>query len=167
MSLLFSKDQRIEPALRGIWITNQNGQLYGEELQIRYFIMNYSNISRKISDRFCKIHQKRPFILGLDRVLETTFTASAEAQIACWLGITKRLLNEKYVRNFERKKLLYQSDRLYQAIDPIIVMHLSRTAAELNVYETMMFYSFCFFSIVDEEIFYQYDLTEQKLPTAV
>ena len=61
----------------------------------------------------------------------------------------------------KEKKLLYQSDRLYQAIDPIIVMHLSRTAAELNVYETMMFYSF-FFSIVDEEIFYQYDLTRSK-----
>ena len=65
-------------------------------------------------------------LLRIIRVLETTFTASAEAQIACWLGITKkRLLNEKSTyETLKEKKLLYQSDRLYQAIDPIIVMHL-------------------------------------------
>ncbi|EEV51877.1 conserved hypothetical protein [Enterococcus faecium 1,231,408] len=172
-SSVFRKIKELNQLLEEFGLQIKNGQLYGEELQIRYFYYElFQYIPEDQRPFFLQnTPEKRPFILGLGRVLETTFTASAEAQIACWLGITKkRLLNEKSTyATLEEKKLLYQSDRLYQAIDPIIVMHLSRTAAELNVYETMMFYSFFVsFSIVDEEIFYQYDLTRsKKLPTAV
>ena len=172
-SSVFRKIKELNQLLEEFGLQIKNGQLYGEELQIRYFYYElFQYIPEDQRPLFLQnTPEKRPFILGLGRVLETTFTASAEAQIACWLGITKkRLLNEKSTyETLKEKKLLYQSDRLYQAIDPIIVMHLSRTAAELNVYETMMYYSFFVsFSIVDEEIFYQYDLTRsKKLPTAV
>ncbi|MDU5672958.1 MAG: helix-turn-helix domain-containing protein [Enterococcus faecium] len=153
-SSVFRKIKELNQLLEEFGLQIKNGQLYGEELQIRYFYYElFQYIPEDQRPLFLQnTPEKRPFILGLDRVLETTFTASAEAQIACWLGITKkRLLNEKSTyATLKEKKLLYQSDRLYQAIDPIIVMHLSRTAAELNVYETMMFYSFFVsFSIVD------------------
>lgn len=147
-SSVFRKIKELNQLLEEFGLQIKNGQLYGEELQIRYFYYElFQYIPEDQRPLFLQnTPEKRPFILGLDRVLETTFTASAEAQIACWLGITKkRLLNEKSTyATLKEKKLLYQSDRLYQAIDPIIVMHLSRTAAELNVYETMMFYSFLF-----------------------
>ena len=151
-SSVFRKIKELNQLLEEFGLQIKNGQLYGEELQIRYF---YYELFQYIPE------DQRPLFLQ----------NTPEKQIACWLGITKkRLLNEKSTyETLKEKKLLYQSDRLYQAIDPIIVMHLSRTAAELNVYETMMFYSFFVsFSIVDEEIFYQYDLTRsKKLPTAV
>ncbi|HEN8333749.1 TPA: helix-turn-helix domain-containing protein [Enterococcus faecium] len=134
-SSVFRKIKELNQLLEEFGLQIKNGQLYGEELQIRYF---YYELFQYIPE------DQRPLFL------QNTPEKSTYATL-------------------KEKKLLYQSDRLYQAIDPIIVMHLSRTAAELNVYETMMFYSFFVsFSIVDEEIFYQYDLTRsKKLPTAV
>lgn len=58
---------------------------------------------------------------------------------------------------------------MYQALDPVISLYLSRTAAEISGYEPLMFYSFFVsFAVLSEEHFYQYDLTRsKKLPTAV
>ena len=72
-------------------------------------------------------------------------------------------------KTLKTRKTLYENDRLYQVIDPVLSLYLSRTAADLSNYETLMFYSFFVsFAVLDEEHFYQYDLTRsKKLPTAV
>ncbi len=172
-SSVFRKIKELNQLLEEFGLQIKNGQLYGEELQIRYFYYElFQYISEDQRPLFLQntpekktVHSRigpciRNNVYGISRSTDCLLARDYE----------KRLLNEKSTyATLKEKKLLYQSDRLYQAIDPIIVMHLSRTAAELNVYETMMFYSFFVsFSIVDEEIFYQYDLTRsKKLPTAV
>ena len=46
-------------------------------------------------------------------------------------------------KTLKTRKTLYENDRLYQVIDPVLSLYLSRTAADLSNYETLMFYSFC------------------------
>ena len=172
-SSVFRKIKELNQLLQEISLQIKNGQLYGEELQVRYFYyVLFQFISESQRPLFLQqTPDKAPLILGLERALETTFSQESASKIACWLGITrKRLLSEKTTfATLKEKKILYQKDRLYQALDPVISLYLSRTAAEISGYEPLMFYSFFVsFAVLSEEHFYQYDLTRsKKLPTAV
>lgn len=172
-SSVFRKIKELNQLLQEFSLQIKNGQLYGEELQVRYFYyVLFQFISESQRPLFLQqTPDKAPLILGLERALETTFSQESASKIACWLGITrKRLLSEKTTfATLKEKKILYQKDRLYQALDPVISLYLSRTAAEISGYEPLMFYSFFVsFSVLSEEHFYQYDLTRsKKLPTAV
>ena len=172
-SSVFRKIKELNQLLQEFSLQIKNGQLYGEELQVRYFYyVLFQFISESQRPLFLQqTHAKAPLMLGLERALETTFSQESASKIACWLGITrKRLLSEKTTfATLKEKKILYQKDRLYQALDPVISLYLSRTAAEISGYEPLMFYSFFVsFAVLSEEHFYQYDLTRsKKLPTAV
>lgn len=172
-SSVFRKIKELNQLLQEFSLQIKNGQLYGEELQVRYFYyVLFQFISESQRPLFLQqTPDKAPLILGLERALETTFSQESASKIACWLGITrKRLLSEKTTfATLKEKKILYQKDRLYQALDPVISLYLSRTAAEIRGYEPLMFYSFFVsFAVLSEEHFYQYDLTRsKKLPTAV
>ncbi|WP_395530732.1 helix-turn-helix domain-containing protein [Enterococcus hirae] len=172
-SSVFRKIKELNQLLQEFSLQIKNGQLYGEELQVRYFYyVLFQFISESQRPLFLQqTPDKAPLILGLERALETTFSQESASKIACWLGITrKRLLSEKTTfATLKEKKILYQKDRLYQALDPVISLYLSRTAAEISGYEPLMFYSFFVsFAVLSEEHFYQYDLTRsKKLPTAV
>ncbi len=172
-SSVFRKIKELNQLLQEFSLQIKNGQLYGEELQVRYFYyVLFQFISESQRPLFLQqTLDKAPLILGLERALETTFSQESASKIACWLGITrKRLLSEKTTfATLKEKKILYQKDRLYQALDPVISLYLSRTAAEISGYEPLMFYSFFVsFAVLSEEHFYQYDLTRsKKLPTAV
>lgn len=172
-SSVFRKIKELNQLLQEFSLQIKNGQLYGEELQVRYFYyVLFQFISESQRPLFLQqTPDKAPLILGLERALETTFSQESASKIACWLGITrKRLLSEKTTfATLKEKKILYQKDRLYQALDPVISLYLSRTAAEISSYEPLMFYSFFVsFAVLSEEHFYQYDLTRsKKLPTAV
>ena len=172
-SSVFRKIKELNQLLQEFSLQIKNGQPYGEELQVRYFYyVLFQFISESQRPLFLQqTPDKAPLILGLERALETTFSQESASKIACWLGITrKRLLSEKTTfATLKEKKILYQKDRLYQALDPVISLYLSRTAAEISGYEPLMFYSFFVsFAVLSEEHFYQYDLTRsKKLPTAV
>lgn len=172
-SSVFRKIKELNQLLQEFSLQIKNGQLYGEELQVRYFYyVLFQFISESQRPLFLQqTPDKAPLILGLERALETTFSQESASKIACWLGITrKRLLSEKTTfATLKEKKILYQKDRLYQALDPVISLYLSRTATEISGYEPLMFYSFFVsFAVLSEEHFYQYDLTRsKKLPTAV
>lgn len=172
-SSVFRKIKELNQLLQEFSLQIKNGQLYGEELQVRYFYyVLFQFISESQRPLFLQqTPDKAPLILGLERALETTFSQESASKIACWLGITrKRLLSEKTTfATLKEKKILYQKDRLYQALDPVISLYLSRTVAEISGYEPLMFYSFFVsFAVLSEEHFYQYDLTRsKKLPTAV
>ncbi|EMF0383923.1 helix-turn-helix domain-containing protein [Enterococcus hirae] len=172
-SSVFRKIKELNQLLQEFSLQIKNGQFYGEELQVRYFYyVLFQFISESQRPLFLQqTPDKAPLILGLERALETTFSQESASKIACWLGITrKRLLSEKTTfATLKEKKILYQKDRLYQALDPVISLYLSRTAAEISGYEPLMFYSFFVsFAVLSEEHFYQYDLTRsKKLPTAV
>ncbi|MFS1134049.1 helix-turn-helix domain-containing protein [Enterococcus hirae] len=172
-SSVFRKIKELNQLLQEFSLQIKNGQLYGEEFQVRYFYyVLFQFISESQRPLFLQqTPDKAPLILGLERALETTFSQESASKIACWLGITrKRLLSEKTTfATLKEKKILYQKDRLYQALDPVISLYLSRTAAEISGYEPLMFYSFFVsFAVLSEEHFYQYDLTRsKKLPTAV
>lgn len=172
-SSVFRKIKELNQLLQEFSLQIKNGQLYGEELQVRYFYyVLFQFISESQRPLFLQqTPDKAPLILGLERALETTFSQESASKIACWLGITrKRLLSKKTTfATLKEKKILYQKDRLYQALDPVISLYLSRTAAEISGYEPLMFYSFFVsFAVLSEEHFYQYDLTRsKKLPTAV
>ncbi|OJG83298.1 transcriptional regulator [Enterococcus ratti] len=172
-STVFRKIKELNQLLQEFSLQIKNGQLYGEELQVRYFyFVLFQFIPESHRPLFLRqTADKSPFILGLERGLKTTFSPISSMKVTCWLGIMhKRLLSEKTTFNtLKEKKLLYQKDQLYQAISPILSLYLSRTAAELSEYEPLMFYSFFVsFGVLDEASFYQYDLTRsKKLPTAV
>ena len=172
-SSVFRKIKELNQLLQEFSLQIKNGQLYGEELQVRYFYyVLFQFISESQRPLFLQqTPDKAPLILGLERALETTFSQESASKSACWLGITrKRLWSEKTTfATLKEKKILYQKDRLYQALDPVISLYLSRTAAEISGYEPLMFYSFFVsFAVLSEEHFYQYDLTRsKKLPTAV
>lgn len=172
-SSVFRKIKELNHLLKEFSLQIKNGQIYGEELQVRYFYyVLFQFIPESQRPLFLQnTPEKRPLILGLERSVETTFSADASIKIACWLGITrKRLMSEKTTfKTLKTRKTLYEIDRLYQVIDPVLSLYLSRTAADLSNYETLMFYSFFVsFAVLDEEHFYQYDLTRsKKLPTAV
>ncbi len=172
-SSVFRKIKELNQLLKEFSLQIKNGQIYGEELQVRYFYyVLFQFIPESQRPLFLQnTPEKRPLLLGLERSLETIFTTDSSTKIACWLGITrKRLTSEKTTFDTLRtKKILYEKDRLYQVIDPVVSLYLSRTAADLSSYETLMFYSFFVsFAVLEEEHFYQYDLTRsKKLPTAV
>ncbi|STD21804.1 helix-turn-helix domain-containing protein [Enterococcus mundtii] len=172
-SSVFRKTKELNQLLKEFSLQIKNGQIQGEELQIRYFYYSLfqffpeSQRPQYLQDT----PDKRPLIVGLAHVLNTTFSPQSSSKIATWIGITrKRLLSDKMkFSGTKEKKEIYQEDQLYQTIHPVISLYLSRTAADVTAYESMMFYSFLVtFSVLEEETFYQYELTRsKKLPTAV
>lgn len=171
-SSVFRKIKELNQLLAEFSLQIKNGQLYGEELQVRYFYYVFFQFfpEEKRPEYIKNTPEKRALIVGLERTLKTTFDSEALKKIACWVGITrKRLMSEKTTfSQVKEKKQLYQKDALYQALDSVVTLYYSRTAAEVNAYESLMFYSFFVsFSVLEEEVFYQYDLTRsKKLPTA-
>ncbi|MDU5510841.1 helix-turn-helix domain-containing protein [Enterococcus gilvus] len=166
-SSVFRKFRELNEVLAEFHIRIKNGRLQGEELQIRYFYFQiYSYFPVRMRPRFLVASdQNQLFFRGLERALETEFSAEAKSEIACWLGISLKRMSAKKTQQTRLKTTyrLFQKDALFQRIEPLIRLYNSRSSFELNQYEPMIFYSFLVsFAILDEETFYRYELQRSK-----
>lgn len=170
-STTFRKLKELNQILKEFQVQIKNGELQGEELQIRYvYYQLFSLMMPYCTLPLVTLPDYATFIKGLSQSLTCRFTKIQQEKISLWWYITqKRWLAKKI--EYQRLKTIFASfykDEWYLKMDHFISLYLSRMAVENDRYEGIMFYIFLIsFEVLSEEDFYQYDLSRSKrLPTA-
>ena len=171
-STVFRKIKEVNVILKEFQVQIKNGELQGEELQIRYVYYQLFSLMMpyRTLDSFLTIPDYDPFIRALSRTLDCQFSRTQKEKITLWWYLTQKRWLAKNP-NFERLAMIFRpflEDEWYKKIDRFMSLYLSRIAIENNIYEAIMLYIFVIsFEILGEEDFYQYDLSRSKrLPTA-
>lgn len=171
-SSVFRKIKELNRLLTEFGLQIKNGQLVGEEAQIRYFYDQlYSFLPKRMPEYMQLTPENQNFIRALEQVLETQFSWEAAGRIGRWLGITRKRLTAKKTVTKKTQKLMkpYLENVLYQKINHVVTLYFSRTSLEVTQSESMIFYQFFVSNyLLEEDDAYRFELLRsKKLPTAV
>lgn len=160
---IFRKLRDINQLLKPFHIKIKNGQLVGDELQIRYFYYSLLMIvDTEFSSEDIAVKHLMAYIQPEFRY---TFSKVALKQLSCWLFVTRFRLS---VANHENSRFFdiqdrFTDDPLYQKMAVIIHDYFNETVAYIGKYEGAMFYCFFIsFDILGVDNFSSYDLTRRK-----
>ncbi|GFH39980.1 hypothetical protein Hs20B_03780 [Lactococcus insecticola] len=156
--------RELNQVLEDFNIAIKNGQMVGDELQIRYFyyqLLSFMDIRFSIND---------PEVIGLIKLLQPEFartlSKAAQKRLACWNYVTRHRLtianhqNDRLTQHIERR---FKSDQLYLFLNQVVQPYFQRLTPSVSKYEGAMLYSFMVsFYILGEENFSSYDLTRRK-----
>lgn len=160
---IFRKLRELNQLLTPFHIKIKNGQLVGDELQIRYFYYSLFTImdTEFSSDDLAVSH----LIEKIQPEFRHTFSRGALKRLSCWLFVTRYRLS---VANSENSHFFdiedkFISDPLYQKMGEIIHHYFKDMASYVSKYEGAMFYCFFVsFDILGTDNFSTYDLTRRK-----
>lgn len=160
---IFRKLRDLNQLLKPFHIKIKNGQLVGDELQIRYFYYSLFTIvdTAFSSDDLAVSH----LIQKLQPEFRYTFSKGALKRLSCWLFVTRNRLS---VANPENSHFFdiqdkFISDPLYQKMGDIIHRYFKDVVSYVGKYEGAMFYCFFVsFDILGADNFASYDLTRRK-----
>ncbi len=160
---IFRKLRDLNQSLQAFDIGIRNGQLVGDELQIRYF---YYQLFLLVDSGFSS-HDVAVTNLMTQLQLEfqQSFSRLALKRLSCWLFVTRHRLQ---VANPDNARLAqiqdkFEADQLYYLIQGVISAYLKQTVTYVGKHEGAMFYCFLIsFDILGEANFARYDLTRRK-----
>lgn len=160
---IFRKLRDINQILKPFHIKIKNGQLVGDELQIRYFYYClFSIVDTEFSSDDISVSH---LMANIQPEFRYTFSKVALKRLSCWLFVTRFRLS---VANHENSRFFeiqdrFTADPLYQKLGKIIHNHLEENATYVGKYEGAMFYCFFIsFDILGVDNFSSYDLTRRK-----
>lgn len=170
-STLFRKQKELNQLLQAFHIQIKNGDLIGDETQIRYayfelftFIQTYAN-----EEFLEETNELYRFVRALEQVLQIEFDTFQRPRLLCYIVIfQKRVGLPRTTQPLLQENLAkFIDDPLFQKLDTFMSIYLSYSTAELNQEESLLLYIFLTsFYLLGEEFFYTYDLVRsQKLPT--
>ena len=166
---IFRKLRDLNNSLRIFNIGIKNGQLVGDELQIRYFYYQfYLLVDSGFSSTDLAVTK---LMAQLQPEFQQSFSKIARKRMGCWLFVTRHRLqvaNSDYTRLTQIHDR-FEADQLYQMIQNIIPEYFQQTVNFVGKYEGAMFYCFLItFDIIGEDNFARYDLLRRKkISTAV
>ncbi|MDN6212539.1 MAG: helix-turn-helix domain-containing protein [Lactococcus sp.] len=160
---IFRKLRELNKALVPFSIEIKNGQLVGDELQIRYFYYTlFFLIDRDFSSDDLAVKE---LMSKMQPEFRHTFSKTALKRLSCWLFVTRHRL---MVANHLNHRLTdiqekFISDALYQKLSQIMEAYFKETTPYVGKNEGAMFYCFLIsFDILGEDNFAHYDLTRRK-----
>lgn len=166
-SSLFRKIKELNSYLAEFGIKIRNGQLQGEELQIRYFyyqfywyVANKEAISNHKTDR-----QVPQMVQAMENFLGVTFAPENKQRLSIWFYISKKriAIDKKKYQNLRQKMEPYLTDHLYQKIRPMVLRYFSRYSVEVDEEEAMLHFVFLLaFPILTEHDFHEYALLRDR-----
>jgi hypothetical protein len=160
---IFRKLRELNQVLKDFNVGIKNGQLVGDELQIRYF---YYQLFLKLDTGFSSNDLEAQRLLAkLQPEFKHTFSKIALNRLSCWLFVTQHRV---MVANHENKRLMqiidkFEEDKLYQKITKLVEKYFRHFISYVGKNEGAMFYCFFIsFDILGEDNFATYDLTRRK-----
>lgn len=160
---IFRKLRELNQSLQAFGIGIKNGQLVGDELQIRYF---YYQLFLVIDSGFSSDDMAvKQLMTDLQPEFQQTFSRLALKRLSCWLFVTRHRLQ---VANSDNARLVQlhdkiETDHLYQVCQTVIGAYFRQTVNFVGKHEGAMFYCFLIaFDILGEDNFTRYDLTRRK-----
>ncbi|MGB6178530.1 helix-turn-helix domain-containing protein [Carnobacterium sp.] len=172
-SSLFRKIKELNVLLKEFSIQIKNGQLQGEELQIRYFYFQvywfltpYEEFQQAILTS-----QNQNLINGFEKELDIKFSSFSRMRVSLWFAISKKrtAVTKKIHKTILQKMKPYKNDHLYKQVRQLILLYSSRYSIEVEEEESMIHFIFLTSqSILSEKDFINYDLVRsRRTPTAL
>ncbi|MFK4566908.1 helix-turn-helix domain-containing protein [Enterococcus sp. UD-01] len=172
-SSLFRKIKEVNQLLREFDLKIKNGQLKGEELQIRYF---YFQLYWFLTPY--EVHLKKTMALqnvrlikALEQALAVSFDEYSQLKLSLWLTISKKRLNvqSKVFQALREKGRSYEKDPLYKTLRSFSLRYLSRYPLEIDEDESMLHFVFLMsMSVLSETDFNNYSLIRgRRTPTSL
>lgn len=166
-SSLFRKIKELNSHLKEFGIKIRNGQLQGEELQIRYF---YFQFYYYIEDKSKLItiqadNQMTQAIQSLENFLTVTVVPENRQRLTIWLIISKSRLTvkDKDFKHLRKQMKPYVKDPLYHKIQVMVLRYFSRYSIEVDDVEAMIHFAFLLaFPILTEDDFHEYTLIRDR-----
>lgn len=160
---IFRKLRDINQSLKKFGIGIRNGQLVGDELQIRYF---YYQLFLLVDTGFSSDDLAvTKLVTKLQPEFHQSFSKIALKRLSCWLFVTRHLLQ---VANTDNTRLTqiqdkFETDKLYRMIQEVMREYFKESINFVGKHEGAMFYCFLItFDILGEDNFARYDLTRRK-----
>ncbi|WEG74228.1 helix-turn-helix domain-containing protein [Vagococcus intermedius] len=162
-STLFRKTKEINYLLKEFKIQLKNGNILGEELQIRYFyFLMYQAATpyHQLSEKVLTEHNMR-LIQSLEKTLTMKLPSYSYTRIGLWLMISKKRIKytKKVYRKVRKKMFLYESDWLYKKVRQFVLLYTSRYSIEVVEEESMLHFIF----VASMSIFHYQDFTSYDL----
>ena len=166
-SSLFRKIKELNSYLKEFGIKIRNGQLHGEELQIRYFYFQfYSYIENKeslvVSHNDKQITQ---MVQAMESSLQVTIEPENKKRLDIWMLISKTRVTSKEKKYTALREHMqsYLEDPLYQKIRMMVLRYFSRYSIEVDEEEAMLHFAFLLaFPILNEHDFHEYTLERDR-----
>lgn len=166
-SSLFRKIKELNSYLKEFGIKIRNGQLHGEELNIRYFYFQfYSYIEDK--EALIASHSDKQItqmVQAVESFLHVTIEPESRQRLDVWILISKNRVKhkeKKYLRLREQMQP-YLEDQLYQKIRIMVLRYFSRYSIEVDEEEAMLHFAFLLaFPILTEHDFHEYTLERDR-----
>ncbi|AEB30179.1 hypothetical protein CAR_c15200 [Carnobacterium sp. 17-4] len=166
-SSLFRKIKELNSYLKEFGIKIRNGQLHGEELQIRYFYFQfYSYIENKeslvVSHNDKQITQ---LVQAMESSLQVTIEPENKQRLDIWMLISKTRVTSKEKKYTDLREHMqpYLEDTLYQKIRIMVLRYFSRYSIEVDEEEAMLHFAFLLaFPILNEHDFHEYTLERDR-----
>lgn len=166
-SSLFRKIKELNSYLKEFGIKIRNGQMHGEELQIRYFYFQFysyieDNLGSSVSHSDKQIMQ---MVQAVESYLKVTIEPENRQRLDTWMLISKNRINSKDKKyTYLRKQMQpYLADTLYQKIRIIVLRYFSRYSIEVDEEEAMVHFAFLLaFPILTEHDFHDYTLERDR-----
>lgn len=166
-SSLFRKIKELNTHLKEFGLKIRNGQLQGEELQIRYF---YFQFYYYIEDKSALIHlrsdqQITQAVQSVENFLQVNIVPENRQRLNIWLIISKsRITNKnKNYKQLRKQMQPYLKDPLYHKIHVMVLRYYSRYSIEVDEEEAMLHFAFLLaFPILTEHDFHEYTLIRDR-----
>lgn len=166
-SSLFRKIKELNSYLKEFGIKIRNGQLHGEELQIRYF---YFQFYRSIEDKdsLMSVHSDKQItqmVQALESSLQVTIEPENKQRLNVWMLISKHRVTSKEKKYADLREQMqpYLEDPLYHKIRLMVLRYFSRYSIEVDEEEAMLHFAFLLaFPILTEQDFHDYMLERDR-----
>lgn len=172
-SSLFRKIKELNQLLKEFGLKIRNGQLKGEELQIRYF---YFQVYWFLTPY--EVHQEKTLtvqnariIESLEKALNLSFEEHGRLKISLWLTISKKriVVQHKIFKELSSKSQLYEQDPFFKIVRSFVLRFLSRYPLEIDEEEGLLHFIFLTsMSVLTETDFADYSLIRgRRTPTSL
>ncbi|MTD41360.1 transcriptional regulator [Erwinia sp. CPCC 100877] len=172
-SSLFRKIKEVNQLLQEFDLKIKNGQLKGEELQIRYFYFQLYWFLTPYATHLNKTMtlQNVRIIKALEQALSVSFDEYSQLKLSLWLTISKKRLNirPKVFKVLREKGQSYEQDPFYKSLRSFSLRYLSRYPLEIDEDESMLHFVFLMsMSVLSEVDFNHYSLIRgRRTPTSL
>ncbi|MEI5993279.1 helix-turn-helix domain-containing protein [Candidatus Enterococcus mansonii] len=172
-SSLFRKIKELNQLLHEFELKIRNGQLKGEELQIRYFYfqMYWFLTPYEVHQKKTLTIQNLRIIEGLEKGLSLTFEEHSKLKLSLWLTISKKriIVQPKMYKDLHQKSKIYEQDPFYKTVRSFVLRFFSRYPLEIDEEESMLHFIFLMsMSVLTESDFDRYSLIRgRRTPTSL
>lgn len=172
-SSLFRKIKELNQLLKEFGLKIRNGQLKGEELQIRYFFFQiyWFLTPYEVHQEKTLTVQNARIIEALEKALNLSFEEHGRLKISLWLTISKKriVVQQKIFKELSVKSQLYEQDPFFKLLRSFVLRFISRYPLEIDEEESLLHFIFLTsMSVLAESDFADYSLIRgRRTPTSL